>query len=175
MADLSPLAALDDVSATPDNKFRELLQMVVPKAICEDGAHAQDAGAELVLVPVVPVHVRMPRVVALAPEMSWQLPCGDRLVTIKLDGLSHASTRRRAYSKCPWDHGFCFKYAKLMSFAEPCMAIASILCYMRVGAFAEDKREHRQCSAATEADMATVFDEMPAALFVPEMLLSLDG
>lgn len=107
-------------------------------------------------------------------EREWIFQVGDMGVCIKLDGFSHASTRRRAYARCPY-HASCFKYATLLSFPEPWMAIGSILVYLRAGAKAEDKREHQQVPTASITDMMEVVDEMPPEMFSSDLILSLEG
>jgi hypothetical protein len=181
--DLSSLNALEDVSVVGDAKFKELLRRLAPMALLCDGDNDADGdddgivldGPVLALLPL-PAARKPPRphrVLALGAQESWDFPCGDRVVTIRLDGFSHASSRRRAYSKCPWDHALCFRYGTLKAFPEPWMAVASILLYMRQGQFVEDKESHQRIPAPSPEDLAAVRGEMPPMLFDPNMVLDL--
>ena len=136
--DLSRLRAIPEVSATADSTFKDMLLRLAPKAglaiadadqdeIGEPGMDLAPVAAA-VAAPAIPVAMHMP------PPQPWEISCGHTTITLRADGFSHASSRRRAYCKCPWDgHIACFKYATLASYPEPWMAAAAIICYMRGG------------------------------------------
>jgi hypothetical protein len=161
---------LPDMAAIPDRQYKQYLADA-GKVVEAPALEAIEDGP--VMPPVARVErPRVPRVLDLTANTSWVFVCGDRNVSIRLDGFSHASARRRAYSQCPF-HNECYKYATLLAFTEPWQAVASILIYMRAGAVALDKREHRLQPAVALADLESVRHEMPEYLFQPGLELEL--
>ena len=116
----------------------------------------------LALPPPVPP-LALPPPLYLQP-MEFKFPCGDKTLSIHLDGFSHQSGIRRAYAKCPWPHGNCFKYCHFTGFDQPWKCVAYVLAYMRAGVMHDDKYGHQGCGVHNGNDLE---GEMPAVLFDP--------
>ena len=164
----------------PMRGFKGLFLAKAPKKLLaaledegDEGRHPTEA-ARLALVPAREAArpAAMPRVVAPPAPDSWDFSCGPHMISIRLDGFSHASLGRRAYCKCPF-HEKCFKYSAHRTWRVPWLAFASILCYTRAGECVDSKESHRELIPASEEDLAAVEAELPRVLWAPSLLVEL--
>ena len=175
---IEPINNMDDVAAVKDVDFKKLLHGSAPLVLALEDDDAEGdvellalAGAAPVDAAIVPVPAPMPAPAILPPPtlgpMHFTFPA-RREIVIRLDGRSHTSGIRRAYSKCPF-HPDCYKYTHLTVFPEPWQSVAYILAYMRAGAAVEvdSKAKHQAVPVAHGGDL---LDEMPAILFDPSLV-----
>ena len=185
LSNLTPLNALADVSTTPDDHFKEMLKQsgeeevlavddgpdVVAAEVGELVAHGLVAIVPQAPPAVAPGVAPVLRPVSLGPT-GFSFQCLTHTISIRLDGQSHQSRRRRCYCKCPW-HDNCHKYVFLSSFDQPWEAFATVLMHMRVGALCITKGDHLSLPDASHAVLLSAYDEMPAVVFSAGFLLGL--
>ena len=174
--DFTTVNAVHDVPSTPDDTWKQILEGEAPPDV-----HLALLDMEGdPLLAVGDVEVPQPLVALPAPPMlpapplwmlpqSFSFPCmtvdGQETLTISLDGFSHATGRRRAYSKCIQPgHTNCFKYTTIDIWPEPWMSVAYILLYMRGGCDTLDKPEHQLMDFISDEEIQGVCDEMPATM-----------
>jgi len=186
LQNLTPLNALRDVSTTPDDHFKEMLKQSGEELLpVEDGPDVVAAAVdELVAQGLVAIVPQAPPAVApgVAPVLrpvslgptGFSFQCLTHTISIRLDGQSHQSRRRRVYGKCPW-HDNCHKYVFLSSFDQPWEAFATVLMHMRFGALCVSKRDHLSLPDASRPLLLSAHDEMPVAVFSAGFLLGLEG